>query len=56
MGNTQATLQRELNDRWLPYIKREIGKVESTQALIDSSDEYERVAKSCNDEIRKRLK
>ena len=56
VGNTQATLQRELNDRWLPYIKREIGKVESTQALIDSTDEYERVAKSCDGEIRKRLK
>lgn len=56
VGNTQATLQRELNDRWLPYIKREIGKVESTQALIDSIDEYARVAKSCNGEIQKRLK
>ena len=55
VGNTQATLQRELNDRWLPYIKREIGKVESTQALIDSTDEYERVATSCDGEIRKRL-
>lgn len=56
VGNTQAMLQRELNDRWLPYIKREIGKVESAQALIDSTDEYARVARSCNGEIRKRLK
>ena len=56
VGNAQSILQRELNDRWLPYIKREIGKVESSQALIDTADEYERVAKSCNGEIRKRIK
>lgn len=56
VGNTQTILQRELNDRWLPYIKREIGKVEAAQALVDTDDEYERVSKSCNGEIQKRLR
>jgi hypothetical protein len=56
VGNTHAMLQRELDDRWLPFIKREIGKVEATQALIDTADEYERVSRSCNGEIRRRIK
>ncbi|MFT3848189.1 MAG: hypothetical protein QM739_05780 [Propionivibrio sp.] len=56
VGYTRTILQRELNDRWLPYIKREIGKVEAAQALIDTADEYERVARSCNGDIQKRLK
>lgn len=56
VGNTEAVLRRELDDRWLPYIKREIGKVEAAQALVDTPDEYERVSKSCNGEIRRRIK
>lgn len=56
VGNTVATLRREFDDRWLPYIKREIGKVEAAQAVIDSPDEYERVAKSCDGEIRKGIR
>ncbi len=56
VGNTQAILQREIDDRWLPYIKREIGKVEVAQARVDTPDEYERVSRSCNGEIQRRLK
>ena len=56
VGNTQAILQREIDDRWLPYIKREIGKVEVAQARVDTPDEYERVSRSCNGEIRRRIK
>ena len=56
VGNTQAILQREIDDRWLPYIKREIGKVEVAQARVDTPDEYERVSKSCNGEIQRRIK
>ena len=56
VGNTHAMLQREIDDRWLPYIKREISKVEAAQAMVDTPDEYERVSKSCNGEIRRRIK
>ena len=56
VGNTQAILQREIDNRWLPYIKREIGKVEAAQALVDTPDEYECVAKSCGGEIGRRIK
>jgi hypothetical protein len=37
----------------MPYIKREIGKVESAQSLIDTPEEYARVSESCNGEIQK---
>lgn len=53
VGQTQARLQQELDERWLPYIKREIGRVDAAQALIDTVAEYERVANSCNGEIKK---
>ena len=54
VGQTHAQLQRELNERWLPYIKREIGRGDEAQALIDTAEEYARVANACNGEIRKR--
>lgn len=50
-GQTQQMLQRELDERWLPFIKRTIEKVDSEQALIDTPEEYARVAKSCHGEI-----
>lgn len=52
VGQTQARLQQEMDERWLPYIKREIGRVDAAQALIDTPAEYERVANSCNGEIK----
>ena len=39
--------------RWVPFVKREINKVDATQALIDTPEEYARVAASCGGEIRK---
>lgn len=53
-GETAARLQQELDERWLPYIQREIGRVEEAQALIDTPEEYARVAESCNGEIKQR--
>lgn len=53
VGQTQQMLQKELNDRWLPYLKRQIERVESSQALIDTPQEYERVARSCDGAIRR---
>ena len=52
-GQTRARLQDEINERWLPYLQRELKRVETEQALIDTPEEYERVANSCNGEIKK---
>lgn len=53
VGQTRARLERELDERWLPYIQREINRVDADQALIDSPEEYARVANSCRGEISK---
>lgn len=53
-GQMREQLQRELDERWLPYIQRELKRSELEQALIDTPEEYERVANSCNGEIKKR--
>lgn len=54
-GQTRTILQRELEERWVPYMKREIARVEAAQALIDTPEEYAKVAASCDGEIRKRV-
>ena len=54
-GQAQRVLQRELDERWLPFIKRTIEQVESEQALIDTPQEYARVAKSCHGEVERLL-
>jgi hypothetical protein len=53
VGRTQTMLGRELNERWIPYIKREIERVESAQARIDTPDEYARVARTCHGDLRR---
>lgn len=55
-GETHARLQRELDERWLPYIQREMGHAEEAQERIDTPDEYARVANACDGEIRKRIR
>ena len=52
-GETNVRLQAELQERWVPFVKREINKVDAAQALIDTPEEYARVAASCGGEIRK---
>ncbi|MDQ5942080.1 MAG: hypothetical protein QG572_893 [Pseudomonadota bacterium] len=54
-GQTQTQLQRELKERWLPYIQREINRGDEAQERIDTAEEYARVANACNGEIRKRI-
>ncbi len=56
VGETRTRLQKELDERWLPYIQRELRGADVEQALIDTPEEYERVANSCNGEIRKRTR
>jgi hypothetical protein len=55
-GEVGPRLQRELQQRWLPMIRREIRRVEAAQALIDTDDEYRRVAESCGGQIRKLMR
>ncbi|MGB0128105.1 MAG: hypothetical protein WBP72_10730 [Rhodocyclaceae bacterium] len=55
VGQTQGRLQKELEERWIPYLQREINRVNADQRLIDTPEEYERVSNSCNGEISKRL-
>lgn len=55
VGQLRGRLQRELDERWLPYIQREIGRSDEAQALIDTPEEYARVANACNGEVRKRV-
>ncbi|HOL65355.1 MAG TPA: hypothetical protein PLB97_08510 [Accumulibacter sp.] len=55
-GQFNINLQQEMNERWLPYIKREIARVEAAQAVIDTPEEYARVAESCQGEVKRRLR
>jgi len=55
-GQAQEVLQRELDERWLPYVKLLLERGETDQARIDTPEEYARIAASCNGEIRQRLK
>ncbi|MCG2577995.1 hypothetical protein LZ012_13445 [Dechloromonas sp. XY25] len=54
-GQAADRLQSELNERWLPYVQREIGKVDAAQARIDTVEEYTRVTNACDGQIAKRL-
>jgi hypothetical protein len=51
-GENRERVQQQLEERWMPYIKREIAKVDIAQAKIDTPEEYARVANSCNGEIK----
>ncbi|SDI28196.1 hypothetical protein [Propionivibrio dicarboxylicus] len=51
VGQTRALLERELQERWMPFVQREMERVRSSQALIDTPEEYRRVSESCGGEI-----
>lgn len=55
-GQATGQLQRELNERWIPYVQREIKRAEVAQALIDTPEEYERVAKACGGEVQRLIR
>jgi hypothetical protein len=50
-GQARALLQRELDSRWMPYIKGEMAKAEALQAAIDTPQEYARLSKVCKGEV-----
>jgi hypothetical protein len=55
-GQTRLMLEKEMNERWLPFIKRAIERVESAQSLIDTPEEYARVSGACNGEIERAVR
>lgn len=54
-GETQQRLAAEINERWLPFIKRLLEQANAEQRLVDSPEEYERVSASCGGAIKKQL-
>jgi hypothetical protein len=50
-GQALARVQAELDGRWMPFIKHEMGKAKALQARIDSPGEYARLSKLCQGEV-----
>ncbi|MES2018076.1 MAG: hypothetical protein V4484_16435 [Pseudomonadota bacterium] len=50
-GQVSVSLKREIDDGWMPYMKRELASVEEQQAVIDSAEEYARLSKVCKGEV-----
>jgi hypothetical protein len=50
-GQARSLLQREIDTGWMPFIKREMEKVERLQAAIDTPREYARLGKVCAGEV-----
>jgi hypothetical protein len=50
-GQSLARVQAELDGRWMPFIKHEMGKAKAGQAGIDSPGEYARLSKVCQGEV-----
>lgn len=53
VGANYIRVSEELNERWLPYVNREMRKVDLAQALIDTPEEYARLSEACNGEVKK---
>jgi hypothetical protein len=56
VGSTQERIATELNERWVPYVKRLLNRAEAQQRGVDTREEYDRVASSCEGEILKVIK
>jgi len=50
-GEGSVALQREIDTGWLPWLKREMVKVEAQQAVIDTQQEYMRLSRVCKGEV-----
>ena len=53
LGQAPRALQRELVERWQPYLEREINLGMAAQKAIDSPEEYALVLDACDGEIRR---
>ena len=56
IGQARSLLQREVDRSWMPYIKREMSRVEALQAAIDTPQEYARLGKVCAGEVQSLLR
>lgn len=50
-GQAASLLQREIDTGWMPWMKREMMKVEAQQAQIDTAQEYMRLSRVCKGEV-----
>lgn len=50
-GQAASLLQREIDTGWMPWMKREMVKVEAQQAQIDTPQEYMRLSRVCKGEV-----
>jgi hypothetical protein len=50
-GQAASLLQREIDTGWMPWMKREMIKVETQQAQIDTPQEYMRLSRVCKGEV-----
>jgi hypothetical protein len=50
-GQANASLKREIDTGWMPYMKRELGRVEVQQAAIDTPEEYARLSRVCKGDV-----
>jgi hypothetical protein len=50
-GQANASLKREIDTGWMPYMKRELASVEVEQNQIDTPEEYARLSRICNGEV-----
>jgi hypothetical protein len=50
-GQSLTRVQAELDGRWMPFIKHEMGRAKALQAAIDSPGEYARLSKLCQGEV-----
>ena len=55
LGSTQERMAAELNERWVPYVTRLLNRAEIQQREVDTREEYDRVASSCQGEVMKIL-
>lgn len=50
-GQAASLLQREIDTGWMPWMKREMVRVETQQAQIDTPQEYMRLSRVCKGEV-----
>ncbi len=50
-GQAKLLLEGEIGGTWMPYIRKEMARVEQLQAAIDAPKEYARLSKVCKGEV-----
>jgi hypothetical protein len=50
-GQSLGRVRAELDERWMPFIKRDMAQAKALQAAIDSTGEYARLSKVCQGEV-----